>query len=228
VGRKSKNVNAVIDRLVAAFSPELAIPRKVPADDLAGIGGTALTEAISRLRRARSSRTPDIRRRVWPGPPADAAGGEGAGIRRRVHRRVRTGPAAAAVPGTVPAPRDGQGTAWMVDEAEERRLLFVGVTRARAALPLLRGAPRAPWRPVSGRSLAVSGAIDPALLSRPGTPKAVAAGPAAPAAVTRFTGQIQACWGGSGTGRKCNSIRVFPSVFGFTQSRPRNSATPSS
>ncbi len=41
-------------------------------------------------------------------------------------------------------------------------------------------------------------------------------------------GQVQECWGGSGTGRKCNSIRVFPSVFGFTQSRPRNSATPSS
>ena len=41
-------------------------------------------------------------------------------------------------------------------------------------------------------------------------------------------GQVQACRGGSGTGRTCNSIRVFPSVFGFTQSRPRNSATPSS
>jgi PHP family Zn ribbon phosphoesterase len=48
---KNKNVNAVIDRLVAAFGPELAILQEVPADDLAGTGGTALTEAISRLRR---------------------------------------------------------------------------------------------------------------------------------------------------------------------------------
>ena len=51
VGPKSKRVNAVIDRLVAAFGPELAILREVPADDLAVIGGTPLTEAINRLRR---------------------------------------------------------------------------------------------------------------------------------------------------------------------------------
>jgi DNA helicase-2/ATP-dependent DNA helicase PcrA len=51
VGPKSKRVNAVIDRLVAAFGPELAILREVPAGDLAGIGGTPLTEAINRLRR---------------------------------------------------------------------------------------------------------------------------------------------------------------------------------
>ena len=50
-GPKSKRVNAVIDRLVAAFGPELAILREVPADDLAGIGGAPLTEAINRLRR---------------------------------------------------------------------------------------------------------------------------------------------------------------------------------
>jgi DNA helicase II / ATP-dependent DNA helicase PcrA len=49
VGPKSKSVNAVIDRLIAAFGPELAILQEVPADDLAGIGGTALAEAISRL-----------------------------------------------------------------------------------------------------------------------------------------------------------------------------------
>jgi uncharacterized protein (TIGR00375 family) len=51
VGPKSKRVNTVIDRLVAAFGPELAILREVPADDLAVIGGTPLTEAINRLRR---------------------------------------------------------------------------------------------------------------------------------------------------------------------------------
>ncbi len=51
VGPKCKSVNAVIDRLVAAFGPELAILREVPADDLAGIGGTAITEPINRLRR---------------------------------------------------------------------------------------------------------------------------------------------------------------------------------
>ena len=51
VGPKSKSVNAVIDRLVAAFGPELGILQDVPADDLSRIGGTALTEAISRLRR---------------------------------------------------------------------------------------------------------------------------------------------------------------------------------
>ena len=51
VGPRSKSVNAVIDRLVAAFGPELGILQQVPAGDLARIGGTALTEAISRLRR---------------------------------------------------------------------------------------------------------------------------------------------------------------------------------
>ncbi len=51
VGPKSKSVNAVIDRLVAAFGPELAILRDVPAEELARIGGSPLTEAIARLRR---------------------------------------------------------------------------------------------------------------------------------------------------------------------------------
>ena len=51
VGPKSKSVNAVIDRLVAAFGPELAILRDVPAAELARIGGSPLTEAITRLRR---------------------------------------------------------------------------------------------------------------------------------------------------------------------------------
>ena len=51
VGPKSKSVNSVIDRLVAAFGPELAILQEVPADDLAVIGGSALTEAMTRLRR---------------------------------------------------------------------------------------------------------------------------------------------------------------------------------
>ena len=50
-GPKSKSVNSVIDRLVAAFGPELAILQEVPADDLAVIGGSALTEAMTRLRR---------------------------------------------------------------------------------------------------------------------------------------------------------------------------------
>jgi DNA helicase II / ATP-dependent DNA helicase PcrA len=49
VGPKSKSVNAVIDRLVAAFGPELAILRDVPAEELARIGGSPLTEAITRL-----------------------------------------------------------------------------------------------------------------------------------------------------------------------------------
>jgi PHP family Zn ribbon phosphoesterase len=51
VGPKSKSVNAVIDRLVAAFGSVLAILQEVPGDDLAGIGAAALTGAISRLRR---------------------------------------------------------------------------------------------------------------------------------------------------------------------------------
>jgi DNA helicase-2/ATP-dependent DNA helicase PcrA len=50
VGPKSKSVNAVIDRLVAGFGPELAILQDVPADDLARAGGSALSEAITRLR----------------------------------------------------------------------------------------------------------------------------------------------------------------------------------
>jgi uncharacterized protein (TIGR00375 family) len=51
VGPKSKTVNAVIDGLVAAFGPELAILRDVPAKELARVGGSPLTEAITRLRR---------------------------------------------------------------------------------------------------------------------------------------------------------------------------------
>ena len=41
----------MIDRLVAAFGPELAILQEVPADDLGVIGGSTLTEAMIRLRR---------------------------------------------------------------------------------------------------------------------------------------------------------------------------------
>src|SRR6201996_972561 len=51
VGPKSKSVNRLIDRLVAAFGPELSILQQVPADELGRVGGSALGEAIARLRR---------------------------------------------------------------------------------------------------------------------------------------------------------------------------------
>ncbi|MBV9794958.1 MAG: UvrD-helicase domain-containing protein [Actinobacteria bacterium] len=51
VGPKSKSVNRLIDRLVAAFGPELSILQEVPADDLDRVGGSTLGEAIGRLRR---------------------------------------------------------------------------------------------------------------------------------------------------------------------------------
>ncbi len=51
VGPKSKSVYRLIDRLVAAFGPELSILQRVPTDDLGRVGGSALGEAISRLRR---------------------------------------------------------------------------------------------------------------------------------------------------------------------------------
>ncbi len=51
VGPRSKSVNRLIDRLVATFGPELSILQSVPADDLGRIGGSALSEAIGRLRR---------------------------------------------------------------------------------------------------------------------------------------------------------------------------------
>jgi uncharacterized protein (TIGR00375 family) len=51
VGPKSKRVNDVIARLVASFGPELRILQETPAGDLARIGGSALGEAITRLRR---------------------------------------------------------------------------------------------------------------------------------------------------------------------------------
>ncbi|HEY0716246.1 MAG TPA: UvrD-helicase domain-containing protein [Streptosporangiaceae bacterium] len=51
VGPRSKNVNHLIDRLVAAFGPELSILQHVPTEDLARVGGSALGEAIGRLRR---------------------------------------------------------------------------------------------------------------------------------------------------------------------------------
>ncbi|HEY4461028.1 MAG TPA: UvrD-helicase domain-containing protein, partial [Streptosporangiaceae bacterium] len=56
VGPKSKSVNGVIDRLVASFGPELTILRETPADDLARAGGSALGEAITRLRRGEVQR----------------------------------------------------------------------------------------------------------------------------------------------------------------------------
>lgn len=130
---------------VAAFGAELAILQEVPADDLAGIGGTALTEAISRLRRGEVSKD---------------AGYDGEYGRVRLFR-----------PGEL-------------DHAE-------AVCDVPASAPVT----RKPAPPATGTGARVS---------------------------------FQACRGGPGTGRKCNSIRVFPSVFGFTQSRPRNSATPSS
>ena len=51
VGPKSKSVYRLIDRLVAAFGPELSILQQVPTDDLGRVGGSALGEAIGRLRR---------------------------------------------------------------------------------------------------------------------------------------------------------------------------------
>src|ERR1700759_3673452 len=51
VGPRSKSVNRLIDRLVAAFGPKLSILQRVPTDDLARIGGSPLGEAIGRLRR---------------------------------------------------------------------------------------------------------------------------------------------------------------------------------
>src|SRR6201996_2943213 len=51
VGPKSKSVNRLIDRLVAAFGPELSILQQVPAAELGRVGGSALGEAIGRLRR---------------------------------------------------------------------------------------------------------------------------------------------------------------------------------
>ncbi len=75
-------------------------------------------------------------------------------------------------PGTVPAPREGPGAARTVDEAEERRLLFVGMTRARTRLFLTcaghRGRPGSPAATGPSPFLA---AIDPALLSRAAGPK---------------------------------------------------------
>ena len=56
VGPKSKSVSGVIDRLVASFGPELTILRETPADDLARVGGSALGEAITRLRRGEVKR----------------------------------------------------------------------------------------------------------------------------------------------------------------------------
>ena len=56
VGPRSKTVNSLIDRLVADFGPELSILQQTPVDDLARIGGSALGEAISRLRRGEVTR----------------------------------------------------------------------------------------------------------------------------------------------------------------------------
>ena len=108
-GPKSKSVNAVIDRLVAAFGPELAILRDVPTEELARVGGSPLTEAITRLRRGEVIKDAGYDGeygRIWlfrsgelnrsgaifdvpgQGSAAPACGG-GPGVRRGVHRRLR-------------------------------------------------------------------------------------------------------------------------------------------
>jgi ATP-dependent DNA helicase UvrD/PcrA len=51
-GPKSKKVAGAVGRLVAALGPELSILRDVPLDDLHRAGGSLLSEAIARLRRA--------------------------------------------------------------------------------------------------------------------------------------------------------------------------------
>src|ERR1700744_2721312 len=51
VGPRSLRVNRLIDRLVAEFGPELSILQQGPTDDLSRVGGSALGEAIGRLRR---------------------------------------------------------------------------------------------------------------------------------------------------------------------------------
>ena len=110
----------------------------------------------------------------------------------------------------------GAGPLTAPDLAEERRLLFVGMTRARARLFLTCAGRRT--RHGSTRDTGPSpflAAIDPALLDRSGTP-ARASRPASQAAQAALSRQ------------KRSSIRVLPRVFGFTRSRSRNSATPSS
>jgi len=83
--------------------------------------------------------------------------------------------------------------------------------------------------PLAGhRSLPLPGRDRSSPAQPGGAGQTTAAGPAAPVAVTGLPGQDQASGGAAEPGRRCNSIRVLPRVFGFTQSRPRNSATPSS
>ncbi len=50
-GSKSKKVVGEVGRLVAALGPELSILRDVPLDDLRRVGGSRLSEGITRLRR---------------------------------------------------------------------------------------------------------------------------------------------------------------------------------
>jgi DNA helicase II / ATP-dependent DNA helicase PcrA len=51
-GPKSKKVAGAVGKVVAALGPELSILRDVPLDDLQRAGGSLLSEAIARLRRA--------------------------------------------------------------------------------------------------------------------------------------------------------------------------------
>jgi DNA helicase II / ATP-dependent DNA helicase PcrA len=186
VGPKSKSVKAVIDRLVAAFGPELAILRDVPAKGLARIGGSPLTEAITRLRR---------------GGVVKDAGYDGEYGRIRLFRSGELNRSGALF--DVP----GQGSAAPAAGPAGRRNGPAGRSQAGERF----WARRRPRQRQPG-----------------GTGQPAAAGPAAPVAVTGSPERDQASGGAADTGRRCNSIRVLPRVFGFTQSRPRNSATPSS
>jgi superfamily I DNA/RNA helicase len=73
-------------------------------------------------------------------------------------------------PGTFPGPQAVQPPGRTVDAAEERRLLFVGMTRARARLFLTcashRGRADGPGSPPATGPSPFLAAIDPALLSR--------------------------------------------------------------
>ncbi len=91
-GPKSKKVTAEVTRLVAALGPELPILREVPATELSRAGGSALGEAISRLRRG------EVRKEA-------GYDGEYGVIRLFQPGELDRGSALFDVPAAVPAPR---------------------------------------------------------------------------------------------------------------------------
>ena len=178
VGPKSKSVNVVIDELVAAFGPELAILQEVPRTIWPVSAERRFPRRLAGYAGARSSRTPDTTASM-AGSACSVPASSTMPTRSSTCRPPQPVTRKPAPPATGNEPGQGDNAAERRrggrvparEAEEERRLLFVGMTRARTRLFLSCAAHRGrPGGPSAAGPSPFLAAIDPALLSRPATP----------------------------------------------------------